>query len=187
MDVFCDLENDGGGWTVFQRRMDGSTNFSRGWTDYESGFGDLGAEFWLGNANLEILTRGGQYELFITMETFGGDTFHATYENFAVGDLASKYQLTVSTFDGDAGDDLSGNSGHSFSTHDQDNDGFAGDCAGLFTGGWWFNAICGNSNLNGEYLGDVTTGASEGVSWKTITGLFTSLKASEMKMRPFST
>ena len=34
---------------VFQSRMNGSTDFNRGWIDYENGFGNLTFEFWLGN------------------------------------------------------------------------------------------------------------------------------------------
>ncbi|XP_071180357.1 fibroleukin-like [Mytilus edulis] len=48
-DVYCDYEIDNGGWTVFQRRINGKTDFYRGWEAYENGFGDLEAEFWLGN------------------------------------------------------------------------------------------------------------------------------------------
>ena len=52
--VFCDMKN--GGWTVFQRRRDGSENFHRGWTDYVAGFGKLKIEFWLGLDHIHCLT-----------------------------------------------------------------------------------------------------------------------------------
>ncbi|KAK1879461.1 Tenascin-R, partial [Dissostichus eleginoides] len=45
--VFCDMTTDEGGWIVFQRRQNGLTDFSRKWSDYRVGFGNLEDEFWL--------------------------------------------------------------------------------------------------------------------------------------------
>ena len=52
---WCDM-NNGGGWTVFQRRRDGSENFYRGWVDYEIGFGNVKGEHWLGLKKISCLT-----------------------------------------------------------------------------------------------------------------------------------
>ena len=60
LQVYCDMETNGGGWTVFQRRQDGSVNFYRNWTDNENGFdGNLTGEFWLGPSKIHCLTKEG--------------------------------------------------------------------------------------------------------------------------------
>ena len=53
--VRCDMETDGGGWIVIQRRTsNGTVNFTRKWDDYVNGFGDLDGEFWIGLNNIYI-------------------------------------------------------------------------------------------------------------------------------------
>ena len=34
---------------MFQRRLDGTTDFYRDWAEYKAGFGDVYNEYWLGN------------------------------------------------------------------------------------------------------------------------------------------
>lgn len=41
LQVFCEMDYMGGGWTVMQRRTDGLTDFKRPWADYADGFGNL--------------------------------------------------------------------------------------------------------------------------------------------------
>lgn len=55
--IFCDMETNGGGWTVIQRRSVGLTSFNRDWKQYKQGFGSIRGDFWLGNDNIFRLTR----------------------------------------------------------------------------------------------------------------------------------
>jgi hypothetical protein len=98
--VFCDMATSGGGWTVFQRRLDGSVDFYRGWQDYKHGFGNLKGEFWLGLDKIHRLTTAAQNELRIDMEDTSGNTKYAEYDLFAVTSEQQKYQLSLGTYAG---------------------------------------------------------------------------------------
>ena len=71
------MSTNGGGWTVFQRRMDGSVDFYRNWTEYKTGFGDLNGEFWLGLDKISRLTKSGQNVLRVDLEDFENETRYA--------------------------------------------------------------------------------------------------------------
>ncbi|KAF8773453.1 Techylectin-like protein [Argiope bruennichi] len=53
MEVYCDMDTDGGGWTVIQRRGNygrPSDYFYKDWMNYKKGFGSLEKDFWLGDS-----------------------------------------------------------------------------------------------------------------------------------------
>ena len=150
--VYCDMDTDGGGWTVFQRRMDGSVNFYRNWTDYEQGFGNLSGEYWLGLRKIHHLTPNNiSQELRVDLVDIENKTYYAHYDNFGVAGASDKYRLHVSGYNGTAGDSLAFyHSGYQFSTPDQDNDALSYSCAQYWKGAWWYRS-CWHSNLNGRY------------------------------------
>lgn len=195
--VFCDM-TEGGGWTVIQRRSDGSQSFNRPWGDYKKGFGDLqsaSGEFWLGNDNLHYLTLQGNYNLRIDLEDFERSRRFAEYRNFEVADEEHQYELRFGEYSGTAGDSLSGtyhpevqwwasHQGMNFSTYDRDNDRYERNCAEEDKSGWWFNR-CHSANVNGIYhRGAYSSKTDDGVVWYTWHGWWYSLKSVVMKIRP---
>ena len=101
--VLCDMTTNGGGWTTFQRRMDGSVDFYVDWESYKRGFGNLEGEFWLGNDYLHRLTASASMAFRIDMEDYEGDRRFAEYTTFAVADESVDYRVTIDGYRGTAG------------------------------------------------------------------------------------
>ncbi|CAH2316848.1 Hypothetical predicted protein [Pelobates cultripes] len=185
--VYCDMETDGGGWLVFQRRMDGSVDFFRDWNSYKRGFGHQTSEFWLGNDHIHQLTSTGTYDLRFDFMDFENSRTYATYSNFKIAGENLNYTLSLGSFiGGTAGDSLNIHKNTPFSTKDRDNDRHKTiSCANSYSGAWWYTD-CHHSNLNGLYLRGTHKSAANGVNWKTGRGHNYSYKISEMKIRPQS-
>ena len=181
--VYCDMDTDGGGWTVFQRRQDGSEDFYRNWVNYTNGFGNLSNEFWLGLEFIHRLTNESDSELRVDLEDWDGAAAYAKYRYFKVRDVSTNYTLIVGGYTGNAGNSLAAHNGRPFTTYDRDNDGaISENCAGLYKGAWWY-ANCHNSNLNGLYHRGRHSSYADGVNWYHWRGVHYSLKFTEMKVR----
>ena len=99
-EVYCDQKTPGGGWTVFQKRADGSVDFYRGWDDYKRGFGNLDGEFWLGLDKIHRLTVRSSNKLRVDLEDIPGKTVFAEYSSFAVTSERTKYKLSLGSYSG---------------------------------------------------------------------------------------
>ena len=194
--VYCDMETDGGGWTVLLKRQDGSVNFYLNWTDYKNGFGNLEGEYWLGLDNMHLLTHQSSDppQLRVDLTDWEGNTAFAKYNQFSVGDEDSDYTLSVLGYQSasTAGDSLTYHSEQSFSTPDRDNDARVSDnslshfghCAVYYHGPWWYRN-CYWSLLTGKYFTSGGPGSRPfGIIWYHWKGWFYSLRIAEMKIRP---
>ena len=177
------MDTDGGGWTVFQRRIDGSVDFNRNWADYKRGFGNLDEEFWLGLDKINRFTEARiTNTLRVELTDTQGNTAYAKYSTFNVGDGTTKYTLSIAGYSGTAGDSMVNSNfpynanGKKFSTKDSDNDVWAGgSCALNRVGAWWYGH-CGYANLNSAY-------APDKYNWYHWKNSWEQLKSNEMKMR----
>ncbi|XP_045082532.1 tenascin-like [Coregonus clupeaformis] len=177
--VYCDMETEGGGWTVFQRRMNGKADFYRTWSDYTNGFGNLSEEFWLGNELLHNLTSMGPVTLRVDLGS-GNDTAYAHYSSFTIDSEAKHYAIEVSGYTGTAGDSMRYHNGRPFSTRDKEPHPLGIHCARAYMGGWWYKN-CYKTNLNGLYG---TNSNNQGVVWIDWKGKDSSIPFTEMKFRP---
>ncbi|XP_048771692.2 ficolin-1-like [Ostrea edulis] len=179
-EVFCDMTTDEGGWTVIQKRINGCTDFYKTWSEYKKGFGNPNTNYWIGNDAIHILTEKKEQVLRVQLLSFDGEEAHAVYSNFHVGDEDSEYKLTVSGYNGTAGDSLDLHDGMTFATKDRDFEG----CAVEKHGAWWYTPqSCHYSNLNGEYAGSALL-RDRYMVWYHWKSKFVALKGTSMMVRP---
>ncbi|XP_068606645.1 fibrinogen gamma chain [Brachionichthys hirsutus] len=212
--VYCEIDSFGRGFTVIQRRRDGSVDFKKNWVQYKEGFGYLSpddtTEFWLGNEKIHLLTTSSSLPTVLRLEMvdWEGNQRHADYNMFRIGSEQDKYRLMYGYYyGGDAGDAFDGfdfgddpsdkfytsHNGMQFSTFDMDNDKFDGNCALQDGSGWWMNR-CHAAHLNGKYYlnGRYTAkdageyGFDNGIIWVTWHNRWYSLKETTMKLIPLS-
>ena len=97
--VSCDQETDGGGWVMYQRRVNGTVNFTRNWREYKYMFGDHGdntTELWLGNDNVYQLLRSygsTDCELRIEADSFDGTGCWVVASNFRMNGEDLRYSM----------------------------------------------------------------------------------------------
>ncbi|XP_040846325.1 angiopoietin-related protein 4 isoform X3 [Ochotona curzoniae] len=179
-----------GGWTMIQRRQDGSVDFNQPWEAYKAGFGDPQGEFWLGLEKVHCILGDRGSHLAVQLQDWEGNSESLEFSIRLGGeDTAYSLRLTAPVA-GELGVATAGipeNSSLPFSTWDQDHD-LRGDlnCAKTLSGGWWFGT-CGHSNLNGQYFHSVPRQRQQrkkGIFWKTWRGRYYPLKATIMLIRP---
>ncbi|KAM9383644.1 angiopoietin-related protein 4-like [Pholidichthys leucotaenia] len=186
--VLCEMTSEGG-WTVIQKRQDGSENFNQLWEIYRKGFGSLNGEFWLGLDSIHSLSKQGRYILQVEVSNETGQQKAGQYQ-FQLDGEEKKFALHLEQESSSGLQEnlvTTGDAGLPFSTADQDNDRSADvNCAKLLSGGWWFSS-CGESNLNGRYPKSPSPRKqSRGhvMFWTTTKGQSDSLTTTLMKIAP---
>uniref|UniRef100_A0A8C6S7R9 Fibrinogen gamma chain n=2 Tax=Neogobius melanostomus TaxID=47308 RepID=A0A8C6S7R9_9GOBI len=212
--VYCEIDEYRRGFTVIQRRRDGSVDFNKNWNQYKNGFGHLSpddtTEFWLGNEKIHWLTAVSTFSpiptvLRIELVDWEGNKRYADYNMFVLSPEIDMFRLTYGYYmGGDAGDAFGGfdfgedpsdkfytmHNGQQFSTSDKDNDKYDGNCALQDGSGWWMNR-CHAAHLNGKYYQGGTytakdAGFDNGIIWVTWHNRFYSLKETTMKLIPMT-
>lgn len=182
--VYCDTQS-GSPWTLIQHRKDGSQNFNETWENYKKGFGKLDGEFWLGLEKIYAIVQQSKYILRLELQDWKGSKHYAEY-SFHLGNHEANYSLHVTEIAGNIPEAFPVHRDLMFSTWDHRAKGQL-YCPESYSGGWWWNDVCGENNLNGKYNKPRTKSKPErrrGIYWRPPSGKLCSIKSSKMMLQP---
>ncbi|XP_064553279.1 microfibril-associated glycoprotein 4-like [Drosophila montana] len=175
--VMCDGQTAGPGWTLIQRRIDGSEDFYRNWADYRNGFGNMDKEFFLGLENIYHLTNYQRYELYTFIEAFNGSIHWARHNNFYIGSEVEKYKLKSLGEVNGTTNMLSKHLNFEFSTYDRNS---FENMSYVNHGGFWYTEKYQGCNPNGRYY-KTAVNRTDDLHWQDSS----SNKAIRMLIRPY--
>ncbi|XP_074061132.1 angiopoietin-related protein 4 [Macrotis lagotis] len=184
--VNCKMTPEGG-WTIIQRRLNGSVDFHQPWEAYKSGFGDPNGEFWLGLEKVHHITGDRGSRLSVQLLDWEGNV-QSVQIPFHLGGEDTAYSLKLTgPVAGELGPATEDGLSLPFSTWDRDHDLRTDlNCAQNLSGGWWFST-CGHTNLNGKYFHSLPRQRhqrKQGIFWKTWRGRYYPLQATTMLIQP---
>uniref|UniRef100_A0A914X4V2 Uncharacterized protein n=1 Tax=Plectus sambesii TaxID=2011161 RepID=A0A914X4V2_9BILA len=198
LNVYCDMDVEGGGWTMFTG--DGNSSIGKSYDEYVAGFGSalaINPDYWLGLDYLYGATQ--EFNTSLRIELFNCNSDEATdwtYPLFQVLDAANGYAAVSSLIGGfgTAGDGwgISQSAAPRFYAGENCNitiPGNTGNCCTIHgnTGWWYDDMMCGTANLNGvryscDYLLHTATSAEKylAISWN----FHTYYSSAKMLLRP---
>ncbi|CAD5118423.1 DgyrCDS7133 [Dimorphilus gyrociliatus] len=96
--VYCDLSDKLASWTVFMRRTKNTNSYfwSKTYTNYVDGFGNLEKDFWLGLEKMSQLTMSNSLykaTLFTTVTDTNGEVKTYVVDNFSIGNSKTQYEI----------------------------------------------------------------------------------------------
>lgn len=171
--AYCDMETDGGGWTVILRRGYKKTRYQDVFDSvarpyYYRGFGRVDRDFWLGLEAMHYMTSKEDVELRIELKHHGVSYF-AKYNNFFIGNKSTRFTLQVDGYmeESTLPDSLSHSSGFRFVDEYSEPDSTAvlnqyhqrsRKCSAIFNSPWWYgqkgNETCTRVLFLGRFIMD---------------------------------
>ncbi|XP_077557292.1 techylectin-5A-like [Haemaphysalis longicornis] len=169
--VYCDMETDGGDWTVIQRRGQYGNHrmyFYKNWEEYASGFGNPKKEYWIGNRAIHALTSGEEQMTLRVMLDNNTKTLTIDYRRFKISSEHDNFSISVGDYVGPEGwDTMIPANGQPFFTFDRNTakNSSEGNCAKKYHGAWWHKFPCTTSNLNGLNFNGAHFFTDHGIHW----------------------